>query len=259
MNAIEFHNVSVHYRRRRAATLKEYLVRGLGRNAAAEDFSALRDINLEIPQGQTLGIVGGNGAGKSTLLRVAAGIIVPTAGEAITRGVLAPLIELGTGFDLELSGRENIYFNGSLLGRSKAMMAQRLDEIVEFADLGEFIDAPIRTYSTGMVARLAFSIATTVDADVILLDEILSVGDSSFKEKCEERIERFCERGSTVVLVSHDMAAITRLCDRAIWLHHGKLRADGPSRDVVETYQRLTYIETHPEQFPDYDASAEFP
>lgn len=259
MNAIEFRNVSVEYKRRRAATLKEYLVRGFRGHPAADAFSALRDLNLEIPQGQTLGIVGGNGAGKSTLLRVAAGVIVPTEGEAITRGVLAPLIELGTGFDLELSGRENIFFNGSLLGRSRAMMEQRLPEIVDFADLGEFIDAPIRTYSTGMVARLAFSIATAVDADVILLDEILSVGDSSFRERCEERIKRFYARGSTVILVSHDMGAITSLCERAIWLDHGRVRADGPSREVVETYQRLTYIEMHPEEFPDYTAAAEQP
>lgn len=258
MNAIEFSDVSVQYRRRNAATLKEFLVRGFGSHPADSAFSALRDLNFSIPQGQTIGLVGGNGAGKSTLLRVAAGIIVPTKGEAVTRGVLAPLIELGTGFDLELSGRENIFFNGSLLGRSRKMMAERVEEIVEFADLGEFIESPIRTYSTGMVARLAFSIATAVDADVILLDEILSVGDSSFKERCEKRIKRFYEQGATVVLVSHDMTSITNLCERAIWLDHGRIRADGPSAKVVETYQRVTYIEMHPDEFPDYDpATAE--
>ena len=186
-NSIEFHGVSVRHPlvHRRIPTFKEWLVRGGSRDEVDHWFMALKDVSFEVPAGDTLGVIGSNGAGKSTLLRVAAGIITPTSGYAVIRGSIAPLIELGTGFDGELTGLENIFFNGALLGRTRAEIKLKVDEIANFADIGEFIDAPLRTYSTGMVSRLAFAIATTIDPDVLLLDEILSVGDASFQQKCK--------------------------------------------------------------------------
>ncbi|MGZ7081464.1 MAG: ABC transporter ATP-binding protein, partial [Thermoanaerobaculia bacterium] len=177
-------------------------------------------------------------------LRVAGGIITPTRGEAITFGTVAPLIELGTGFDGELSGIENVFFNGALLGRSRVYMKRRLDEILDFAALGPSIDAPLRTYSTGMVARLAFAIATTIDADVVLLDEILAVGDASFREKCDEKIRRFRESGATIVLVSHDLVAVSDLCARTLWVAGGRVRAIGRTDEVIEAYNRSIHTAT---------------
>ena len=163
---------------------------------------------------------------------------MPTEGEVSIRGSVAPLIELGTGFDGELTGIENIFFNGALLGRSRAYMTRRLSAIVDFAGLGAFIDSPLRTYSTGMVARLAFAVATTVDADIILLDEILSVGDASFRERCDERIREFHRSGATIVLVSHDLQSIRSLCSRAAWIERGVVRLLGNTDDVIDAYQR---------------------
>ena len=235
-NAIEFREVSVGYPAHKVPTLKEWVVRTATGRRPDEFFWALRGISFEVNRGDTLGIIGRNGAGKSTLLRVAAGIIAPTRGEASTRGSVAPLIELGTGFDGELSGIENIFFNGALLGRSRQYMTRRLDEIVDFAGLGQSIDSPLRTYSTGMIARLAFAIATTIDADIVLLDEILSVGDAAFREKCDERIRGFRDGGSTILLVSHDLEAVHSLCSRAIWIADGTLRAAGRTDEVIAAY-----------------------
>lgn len=237
-NSIEFRDVSVGYPTHKIPTLKEFVVRSVTGRKSKESFWALRGVSLEVKRGETLGIVGRNGAGKSTLLRVAAGIITPTKGETITYGTIAPLIELGTGFDGELSGVENIFFNGALLGRPRAYMKRRLAEIVDFAGLGASLDAPLRTYSTGMVARLAFAIATTIDADVVLLDEILAVGDATFRERCTERIGRFRDNGATILLVSHDFEAVTELCERAIWLAEGRICAAGRTSDVIDQYSR---------------------
>jgi len=240
-NSIELHAVGVGYPRHKIPTLKEWVVRGLTGRRPDEFFWALRDVTLDVKRGEALGIIGDNGAGKSTLLRCAAGIIVPTEGEVSIRGSVAPLIELGTGFDGELTGIENIFFNGALLGRSRAYMTRRLSAIVDFAGLGAFIDAPLRTYSTGMVARLAFAVATTVDADIILLDEILSVGDASFREKCDERIREFHRSGATLVLVSHDLQAIRAWCSRTAWIEHGRMRLAGRTDDVIDAYQRALH------------------
>lgn len=235
MNRIEFHDVTVRYPAQRIPTLKEWVVRArAARPAAAE---ALRDVTLSIEAGEAFGVIGANGAGKSTLLRVAAGIIPPSSGEAVTRGRVAPIIELGTGFESELSGRENIFFNGSLLGRSRAYMKSVAGDIVAFSGLADHIDAPLRTYSTGMVARLAFSIATTVEADIVLLDEVLAVGDADFRERCELRIRGFHDRGATMMLVSHDLGAIRRMCTRVAWVDAGRVRLAGPSNDVVDAYE----------------------
>ncbi len=235
MTAVNCKNVSVSYPARRAPSLKEWALRRT--RTDAERFHALNDVTLSIAEGEAFGIIGANGAGKSTLLRVIAGIIPPTGGEVIVRGTVAPIIELGTGFEGELSGRENIRFNGSLLGRSRAFMRQCEEEIIEFADIAEFIDAPLRTYSTGMIARLAFAVATTVQADIVLLDEVLSVGDRSFRAKCDERIRRFHETGAAIVLVSHELETVRKLCSRAAWIDHGRLIACGPSAEVADAYE----------------------
>ena len=238
MDSIEFRSVSVGYATHKIPTLKEWVVRAVTGRKPDEFFWALKDVSLEVKGGETLGIIGRNGAGKSTLLRVAAGIISPTSGETLTYGSVAPLIELGTGFDGELSGIENIFFNGALLGRSRAYMTGRLAEIVDFAGLGASIDAPLRTYSTGMVARLAFSIATTIDADIVLLDEILSVGDASFREKCDDRIRQFRDSGATIVLVSHELKSVAELCSRVVWVSDGRIRAIGRATEVIDAYNR---------------------
>jgi ABC-type polysaccharide/polyol phosphate transport system ATPase subunit len=235
MNRVELQNVSVRYPAQRIPTLKEWIVRSRAKRPAAVD--ALSDITLAVEAGEAFGIIGGNGAGKSTLLRVIAGIIPPSRGEVVTRGALAPIIELGTGFDGELSGRENVFFNGSLLGRSRAFMKSCEDEIIDFAGLAAHIDSPLRTYSTGMVARLAFSIATTIHAEIVLLDEVLAVGDASFREKCSERIRGFHSNGATLVLVSHDLESVRELCSRAAWLENGVMRAIGPAEEVIAAYE----------------------
>jgi ABC-2 type transport system ATP-binding protein len=238
MNVIELHDVSVRYRERKIRSLKEAVVRSLHGHAKAGYFYSLRDVSLAIHHGEAVGIIGPNGAGKSTLLRVAAGIIAPSAGMAVSRGPVAPVMELGTGFEPELSGRENIFFNGALLGCSRAFMRSHMDEIIAFSGLEPFIDAPLRTYSTGMVARLAFAVATSIDAETVLLDEILAVGDAAFQDQCKARIERFVTRGATVVLVSHDLDAVQSMCSRAIWVEAGQVVDDGPAADVVDRYQR---------------------
>jgi len=238
--AIEFREVSLCYRllaERGIVTLKEWMIRRLTSRMTYQELSALSEVSFTVGQGRTFGIIGHNGAGKSTLLRVAGGILAPTKGEAIIRGRIAPIIELGLGFEGELSGRENIFFNGALLGRSRAEMIDRFDEIVEFSELGEFIQQPIRTYSSGMVARLAFAIATTVDAHILLLDEVMSVGDERFRLKCQQRISDFRDAGVTILVVSHDLEAIERICDDVMWLEHGSMKALGPAHDVVDAYR----------------------
>jgi ABC-2 type transport system ATP-binding protein/lipopolysaccharide transport system ATP-binding protein len=234
MNVIELQNVSVRYRERRIRSLKEMLVRGRGRSGW---FHALHDVTLTIHHGEAVGIVGPNGAGKSTLLRAAAGIIPPSDGIAISRGTVAPVMELGTGFEAELSGRENIFFNGALLGFSRPYMRSRVDDIIAFSGIEAFIDAPLRTYSTGMIARLAFAVATSIDAETVLLDEILAVGDEAFRAQCNARIARFVRNGSAVVVVSHDLDPLQTLCTRAVWITGGEIIADGAARDVISAYR----------------------
>ncbi len=237
MNVIELQGVSVRYRERRIRSLKEAVIRAVTAHPRSGYFYSLRDVSLAIRQGESVGIIGPNGAGKSTLLRVAAGIIAPSEGVAITRGTTAPVMELGTGFEAELSGRENIYFNGALLGCSRRHMRARIEEIIAISGLEPFIDAPLRTYSTGMVARLAFAVATAIDAETVLLDEILAVGDAAFRRQCDERIARFVRRGATIVLVSHDLEELATLCTRTVWVAKGQIMADGPTDAVVASYR----------------------
>jgi len=237
MNVIELQNVSVRYGRTRIRTLKEAVIRRVTAPSKREYFYGLRDVTLSVHHGEAVGIVGPNGAGKSTLLRVAAGIIAPSAGIAISRGTIAPVMELGTGFEAELSGRENIYFNAALLGFSRAYMRSRVDDVIAFSGLEPFIDAPLRTYSTGMVARLAFAVATSIEAETILLDEILAVGDAGFRRQCYSRIERYVSGGAAVVVVSHDLEPLESLCSRAVWVQSGEIVADGAATDVIARYQ----------------------
>jgi len=239
MNVIELQGVSVRYREQKIRSLKEAVIRSVKGHAKAGYFHSLRDVTLSIRHGEAVGIIGPNGAGKSTLLRVAAGIIAPSAGVAISRGAIAPVMELGTGFEAELSGRENIYFNGALLGVPRATMRAREDDIIAFSGIEPFIDAPLRTYSTGMVARLAFAVATSIDAETILLDEILAVGDASFRKQCFARIGRYVSNGATVVVVSHELESLESLCSRAVWIAGGEIRADGASREVIASYRSV--------------------
>jgi ABC-type polysaccharide/polyol phosphate transport system ATPase subunit len=239
--AIEFRDVSLRYRllaERGIVTLKEWVIRRLTTVMTYQELAALSGISFAVESGRTVGIIGHNGAGKSTLLRIAGGILAPTEGEAVVRGRIAPIIELGVGFESELSGRENIFFNGALLGRSRSEMQERFDEIVEFAELADFIEQPIRTYSTGMVARLAFAIATTVDAHILLLDEVLSVGDEHFRRKSKDRIDSFRRAGVTILVVSHDLDAVEKMCDEVLWLERGVIRRTGPAKAMVGAYRR---------------------
>jgi ABC-type polysaccharide/polyol phosphate transport system ATPase subunit len=238
MAAIRLEGVSVCYRipRERIRTLKEYAIRQLRRRIVYDDFEALSDISLEIRAGETVGVIGRNGAGKSTLLRLIARIIRPTAGRVVVTGTIAPLLELGLGLHGELTGRENVLLQGALLGFSRSEMKHRMDRIIAFAELEEFIDAPIRTYSTGMTARLAFSVATDVDPDILIVDEALAVGDERFQIKCHDRMEAFRQEGKTVLLVSHSMAQVRNNCRRAVWIHEGRIRRDGEAGEVTEAY-----------------------
>jgi len=237
--SIQFRKVSLDFKLANQGAItsfKEWAIRRLTRKLSYRKMRALDHLTFDVPIGATLGVVGDNGAGKSTLLRIAAGILQPSEGIATMRGEISPIIELGTGFEFELSGRENIFFNGALLGRSWSDMNDRVDEIVNFSELGEFIDQPIRTYSTGMIVRLAFAIATTVDPSILLLDEILSVGDQRFQTKCNQRMLGFQERGVTTVLVSHSLSAIEKICSSCLWLDHGQLKAYGPVDQVIAEY-----------------------
>ena len=238
--AIRLEKVSVRYRipRERIGSLKEYAIRRLKRRLYFDEFEALRDVSLEVAAGETVGVVGRNGAGKSTLLRLIARVMPPSAGRVVVAGRTAPLLELGLGFHGELTGRENIMLQGALLGFSRAEMLRRTPRIVEWAELDEFIDAPVRTYSTGMAARLAFSVATDVDPDVLLVDEALAVGDERFQLKCRSRVEEFRAAGKTVLLVSHALAQIRDNCRRGIWIHEGRLVRDGDAASVTELYHR---------------------
>lgn len=220
----------------RIVSLKEYAIRRLKRRFLFNEFEALRDFSLEVPAGETLGVIGRNGAGKSTLFRLVARVLPPTSGRVVVRGRVAPLLELGLGLHGELTGRENVMLQGALLGFSRAEMRRRMARVVAWAELEEFIDAPVRTYSSGMAARLAFSVASDVDPDILLVDEALSVGDERFQIKCHERMENFRRAGKTVLLVSHALNQVRENCRRAIWIHEGRLVRDGDSASVAQAY-----------------------
>ena len=238
--SIRLEGVSLCYRlaKQRVPSIKEYAIHFLRGSLSYEQLWALRDIDLTVRRGETLGIVGRNGAGKSTLLKVISKVMKPTKGSARIQGRIAPILELGSGFDYELTGLENVFLNALLLGHTKREIQAKLDEIVDFSGLGDFIRSPLRNYSSGMQARLGFSIATAWVPDILILDEVLSVGDATFTHKCEERIRSFHDSGATVLIVSHATQAITKNCTRCIWLDDGQMKAEGPAREVVKLYLR---------------------
>ena len=238
--AVEVQNIEMHFNmsKEKLQSLKEYFLKFIKRQLAFEDFVALNNVSLKIEKGDVFGIVGLNGSGKSTLLKIISGILTPTKGTVITRGVIAPLIELGAGFDLELTARENIYLNGSVLGFSRKYMEEHFDEIVEFSEMQDFLDTPMKNYSSGMVARIGFAIATITVPDILIVDEILAVGDFKFQEKCEARINQMIESGNTtVIVVSHSMGQIERLCKHCAWLEHGNLKMVGNTEEVCNAYK----------------------
>src|SRR3954462_4164645 len=201
-----------------------------------ETFAALDDVTFAVPAGRTLGVIGRNGSGKSTLLKLVAGITKPTSGTVTVRGRISALIELGAGFHPEISGRENVFINGIMLGLSKREIQNRFDDIVDFAEMREFIDAPVKTYSSGMYMRLGFAVAINVDPDVLLVDEVLAVGDEGFTHKCLDKFAEFRRRGKTILLVTHSLGLVERFCDEALWLDHGHAGASGDPRRVVDAY-----------------------
>lgn len=236
--AIEVNNVSMHFNmnKDKIDNLKEYCIKLFKRQLFFEDFTALQDISFKIEAGDTFGIIGLNGSGKSTLLKVISGILKPTTGSVKVTGTIAPLIELGAGFDPDLTARENIFLNGSVLGFSREFMREKFDEIVEFSELQDFVDVPIKNFSSGMVARIGFSVATIVKPDILICDEILAVGDYKFQEKCEQRIKDLMSGGTTVILVSHSIQQVERICNHILWLEHGKMKALG-GKELIPLYQ----------------------
>src|SRR6187397_1089066 len=261
MNAIELINVAKIYRkyarRKQFATLKSALLKGslIQDLSPTETFPALQNVSFTVPQGRTYGVIGRNGSGKSTALKLVAGITKPTSGSVHVNGRISALIELGAGFHPEISGRENVFINGIMLGLSKREVARRFDEIVEFAEMKDFIDAPVKTYSSGMYMRLGFAVAIHVDPDVLLVDEVLAVGDEGFTHKCLDKFAEFKRRGKTILLVTHSLGLVERFCDEALWLDGGKSKGAGDPRRIVGAY--VTNVEQSEEiQLATADAKA---
>ncbi len=237
---IDVNNVTVRFNKAnmKVDNIKEYVVRLLRRELMFQEFIALKDINLQVKKGEAWGLVGTNGAGKSTLLKVISRILKPYKGTVDVKGSVAALIELGAGIDPNMTARENIFLNGTLLGYKKDFIQEKFDEIVEFSELQDFLDSPVKNFSSGMKARLGFSIATSVQPDILIADEILSVGDVRFKKKCSERMQNMLSNGTTLLYVSHNMKSIEQLCDKALWLDHGLPVMQGPAKEVCAEYNK---------------------
>jgi ABC-2 type transport system ATP-binding protein/lipopolysaccharide transport system ATP-binding protein len=238
--AVLLEQVGVCYRApsERIHSIKEYAIRWVQGKIKHREFWALKDVNLSVAQGESLGLIGHNGAGKSTLLKLIARVLRPTQGRVRVRGNVAPLLEFGAGFHPELTGRENVYLNGALLGFSRKEMDEKFHRIVDFSELWDFIDAPMRTYSSGMWARLGFAVATDIKPDILIIDEVLSVGDEAFQRKSAARMQEFRDQGATILLVSHSMEVILSMCHRAAWLDHGQLKAVGEPEVVIQAYRQ---------------------
>lgn len=237
---IQVSNVSMKYNlaKDNVNNLKEYLIALVSGKLAFEEFWALRNISFTVEKGEVFGLIGPNGAGKSTLLKIIAGVMKPTTGTLTLEGKIAPMLELGSGFDYDLNARENIFLNGAILGYSEEFLKSRYDEIIDFSELHDFVYVPLRNYSTGMVIRLAFSIATIVSPEVLLVDEVLSVGDASFQKKSMDKIQSLMGGGTTVLFVSHSIDQIKEMCDRVIWLERGQLKMIGEAKRVCEEYMK---------------------
>lgn len=218
-------------------SLKEYFIKTIKSQISMNEFWALKDVSFHIEKGDALGLIGLNGSGKSTMLKIIAGVLKPTKGSVTVRGEVAPLIELGAGFDFDLTAGENIFLNGALMGRSHAEMERSYEDIVEFSELRDFIDVPVKNFSSGMVSRLAFAIATVGIPDILICDEVLSVGDFRFQEKCQRRIQEMLDAGTTLLFVSHSIEQVAQLCNKIVWLEKGNVRMFGESREVTEIYK----------------------
>ena len=241
MSMIEVKNVSMRFNmaKEKHESLKEYFLAAVQGRLQFEEFYALRDVSLTVERGDFYGLVGLNGSGKSTLLKVISGVFKPSAGSVTVRGTIAPLIELGAGFDFDLTARENIFLNGTVLGMTPKYIREKFDEIVEFSELRDFLDIPLKNYSSGMVSRLAFAVATTTKPDVLIADEILAVGDFLFQQKCEARMQELMGGGTTVILVSHSIEQIERMCNKVTWLEKGRVRMQGSCGAVCAAYKEL--------------------
>lgn len=235
---IEIRNVSMRFRmvNDRMSGLKEYIVRLLQGKLEYEEFEALKAVTFDVEEGEVVGLIGHNGAGKSTMLKVISRILKPTEGSVTVRGNVVPMLELGSGFDFDLTGRENIYLNGAILGYSEEFLKAKYDEIVAFSELEQFIEMPLRNYSSGMVVRLAFAIATVVEPQVLIVDEVLAVGDANFQAKSKRRMMELMSGGTTVLFVSHTLPQVREMCDRVVWLDHGQVKMFGDAKTVCDTY-----------------------
>jgi len=240
--AVEVNNVTMKFNlaREKVDSLKEYFVKNIKKNHIRDEYYAVKDITFRIEKGESFAIIGANGSGKSTLLKMIAGIYKPTKGNIIVRGSIAPMIELGAGFDSDLTAAENVFLNGAVLGYSRAFMQKYFDSIIDFAELWEFIDVPVKNFSSGMKARLGFSIATAVEPDILIVDEILSVGDASFRKKCEQRMAEMKAKGTTMILVSHSMDQVLKTCNKAMWINKGDMMCIGDVKYVCERYSAKT-------------------
>lgn len=240
-NIIEVNNVSLQFRlyKEQVSDLKEYLVRKVQGNLETDEFWALKDVSFNVKRGEAVALVGKNGSGKSTMLKVVAGIIRPTFGKVAVGGTIAPMIELGAGFDFDMTARENVLLNGAILGYPEDFLKEKVDDIMEFAELQDFVDVPIKNFSSGMITRLGFAIATVVTPDVLIVDEILSVGDFRFQNKCEQRIAEMRAQGTTLLLVSHSMEQVKRICDRAILMYKGNMLIQSDVDTVCDLYMRM--------------------
>lgn len=242
MNMIEVKNVSMRFNmaKEKHESLKEYFLALVQGKLQFEEFYAVRDVSINVEKGDFYGLIGLNGSGKSTLLKVIAGVYKPTMGNTVVHGTIAPLIELGAGFDMDLTARENIYLNGTVLGFTPKYIDEKFDEIVEFSELRDFLDVPLKNYSSGMVSRIAFAIATITKPEILIADEILSVGDFLFQEKCEKRMHELMAGGTTVILVSHSIEQIERMCNKVTWLEKGRVKMQGDVQTVCEAYKQTT-------------------
>ena len=239
---VEVNDVSMMFRlyRENVDSLKEFLIKKIKRQIAYDEFWALKNVSFQVGKGEAVGLVGKNGSGKSTLLKTIAGVLKPTKGNVLVRGTVAPMIELGAGFDMDLTAKENIFLNGALLGYPKDMLEENMERIIEFSELDQFMDVPIKNFSSGMIARLGFAVATIYTPDILIVDEILSVGDQHFQEKCFNKMRELKREGKTMVFVTHSMDSVKKLCDRAVWLSNGVVRMDGNTNEVVDEYLKET-------------------